>query len=218
MLFALCSHAQASVFSARVLAVLDGDTLLVARDNHLVRIRLADIDAPEKDQPYGMESQQSLAGMVKGREVQIAGRAMDDYGRMVADVSIDGTNVNHEQVRRGMAWEYSRFHSNRVLFAMQIEARLEKRGLWLAGDDAVEPAQWRRSHSGVPTASREEGQAATETRAAPDGNLCGGKRRCAQMVSCEEARRYLAQCGPESLDGDRDGVPCEKLCADGVTR
>jgi hypothetical protein len=41
---------------------------------------------------------------------------------------------------------------------------------------------------------------------------CGGKRKCGQMLSCEEARFYLQSCGVRSLDRDGDGVPCESLC------
>lgn len=41
---------------------------------------------------------------------------------------------------------------------------------------------------------------------------CAGKKTCKQMVSCAEATFYLAQCGVKSLDGDRDGVPCNSLC------
>lgn len=41
---------------------------------------------------------------------------------------------------------------------------------------------------------------------------CAGKRTCGQMVSCEEAKYYLSTCGAKSLDGDRDGVPCNSLC------
>ena len=32
------------------------------------------------------------------------------------------------------------------------------------------------------------------------------------MTSCEEAKFYLTQCGVATLDGNRDGVPCEMLC------
>jgi hypothetical protein len=43
---------------------------------------------------------------------------------------------------------------------------------------------------------------------------CAGKRRCGQMISCNEARFYLSKCGLSSLDNDRDGTPCEGLCRD----
>ena len=42
--------------------------------------------------------------------------------------------------------------------------------------------------------------------------VCGSKRYCRQMNSCEEARAFLSQCGLGRLDGDKDGVPCEALC------
>jgi hypothetical protein len=41
---------------------------------------------------------------------------------------------------------------------------------------------------------------------------CAGKHKCAEMVSCEEARFYLTTCGVSSLDGNHDGAPCEALC------
>jgi Excalibur calcium-binding domain len=44
------------------------------------------------------------------------------------------------------------------------------------------------------------------------GFACAGKRTCKQMVSCEEATFYLKICGVSSLDGNRDGRPCNSLC------
>ncbi|MFA6188789.1 MAG: DNA/RNA non-specific endonuclease [Sulfuricurvum sp.] len=41
---------------------------------------------------------------------------------------------------------------------------------------------------------------------------CEGKKTCKEMSSCAEARFYLTQCGVSRLDGDGDGMPCEKLC------
>lgn len=41
---------------------------------------------------------------------------------------------------------------------------------------------------------------------------CDGKRTCKQMLTCAEATFYLRQCGVGSLDGDRDGMPCDGLC------
>ncbi|WP_095046150.1 excalibur calcium-binding domain-containing protein [Brevundimonas diminuta] len=32
------------------------------------------------------------------------------------------------------------------------------------------------------------------------------------MTSCAEAQFYLMQCRLESIDGNRDGEPCEQLC------
>jgi hypothetical protein len=118
-------------------------------------------------------------------------------------VHANGLNVNHEQVRRGMAWEYSRFHSNRELVALQREAQQARRGLW-AEAGAIEPSQWRKQHPAI-----------AQPHAPAAGAACGSKKYCSQMSSCEEARHYLTRCGIKTLDGNGDGVPCENLCGAG---
>ena len=41
---------------------------------------------------------------------------------------------------------------------------------------------------------------------------CGTKIFCKEMKFCEEALFHLQQCKRKSLDRDKDGIPCEKLC------
>ncbi len=190
--------AQGGEFTGKAVTVIDGDTLLVLRNGQPVKVRLAGIDAPEKAQAYGEEAKRSLAELVLKRQVRVVTRAVDDYGRLVALVEVDGLSVNEEQLRRGMAWEYSRFHDNKPYLALQREAQRARRGLWAAGD-TVEPSKWRKAHPSV------HPQPATEAG-------CGTKHYCSQMASCEEARFYLEHCGAKSLDGNGDGVPCESLC------
>lgn len=213
------ANASSQVFAAKVIAVLDGDTLLVTRGGKPLRLRMAGIDAPEKAQPYGTASQKSLADMVMGKQVQVESRAVDDYGRIVAVVSIDGLDVCREQVRRGLAWEYSRFHSNRPLMALQREAQLARRGLW-AGEDIVEPSLWRKQHASAPSVASpvvKPNVSASTVEKAADGIECG-KVRCSAMASCAEAMRHYKRCGSWPLDGDRDGLPCERLCAAEVAK
>lgn len=204
----LCASglAQAAEFSAKVIAVLDGDTVLVKRANGLVKIRMAEIDAPEKAQAFGETSKRSLSEMVLGKQVEVVSQAVDQYGRMVAHLSVDGLDVNAEQIRRGMAWEYSHFHGNRALVALQEEARREPRGLW-ALSDPLPPSEWRKLH---PNLDAKPHAASVAVASAASG--CGSKRHCSEMNTCDEARHYLTQCGIKTLDGNADGVPCESLC------
>ena len=202
VLFAASGMAQAEEFVTQVIAVLDGDTVLIRRAHGMLKIRLADIDAPEKDQPFGASSQRSLSGMVLGKQVRVVSQAMDQYGRMVAHLGVGGLDVNTEQIRRGMAWEYSFHHSNRELVALQAEAQQAPRGLW-AMSSPTPPWAWRKQHPNVPPPAD----------AASDDPSCEHKKHCSDMGSCEEARRYLAVCGMKYLDADGDGTPCEKLCA-----
>ena len=48
------------------------------------------------------------------------------------------------------------------------------------------------------------------------GYKCDGRIYCSQMTSCEEAKYFLAHCPDVKMDGDGDGVPCERQwCTDG---
>jgi len=222
LLLGAVGGARAEEFAAKVIAVLDGDTVLVKRAGGPVKIRLAEIDAPEvahagmgdqphssqKGQAYGSDSRRSLADMVLGKQVQVNSQATDQYGRMVAHLSIDGLDVNAEQIRRGMAWEYSHFHSNRALIALQQQAKQDARGLW-AQANPTPPWDWRKRH---PFRDKKHASAAASSSG------CGNKKHCSQMSSCAEAMHYLNRYGVKSLDRDGDGVPCEKLCAGGINK
>jgi endonuclease YncB( thermonuclease family) len=217
-LLSLATLANAQEFAGKVIAVMDGDTLLILRDGHPVKVRLAEIDAPEKAQPFGAASQKSLAEMVKDEQVRVVSNAADDYGRLIARVYVGEFNVNYEQVWRGMAWEYSRFHGNKELMALQHQAQQARRGLW-AQRGAVEPSQWRKQHPDARAPKRPSlgSPAAPAASASPSaatlnsGQDCS-KKHCSQMSSCEEAMRYFSVCGKKSLDGNADGMPCESLC------
>ena len=202
--------AYSQEFTAKVIAVLDGDTVLVKRAKGLVKIRLVGIDAPEKLQTFGETSKHSLSDMVMGKQVTIKSQAIDKYGRMVASINVNGLDVNAEQIRRGMAWENSNFHSDKKLLALQEEAKQEPRGLW-ALSDPMPPWDWRKQHPSIAPIA----DAAPPTESKPTASFdpnCGTKKHCSEMTSCEEAKFYLASCGAKMLDGDADGVPCEKLC------
>lgn len=207
--------AQGAEFVAKVIAVLDGDTVLIKGAKGLKKIRMAGIDAPEKAQTFGETSRRSLAEMVLGKQVMVASEAVDQYGRMVAHLSVDGLDVNAEQIRRGMAWEYSRFHNDRVLLALQEEARRAPRGLW-ALNDPMPPWEWRKLHPSILSEPATHA-AASPADAPPADPLCRSKTHCSQMTSCEEARYYFRRCGGKLLDGDGDRLPCEKLCTPHAT-
>lgn len=99
-LFALAAAAQGGELRGRVVAVMDGDTLAVldaGRQEH--RIRLAEIDAPEKGQPFGQRSKQSLSGLCFGREAVIEDRGHDRYGRAIGRVSCGGIDTSAELTR-----------------------------------------------------------------------------------------------------------------------
>ena len=194
----LAASTNAATFTAQVIAVLDGDTVIVQQARKKTTIRLAGIDAPEKLQAYGPASREALAALVLRKTVRVTAKTVDDYGRVVAVLQSGRINVNEEQLRRGMAWEYSHHHSDKALLALQAEAQRARLGLW-AGANPVPPWDFRKAHA--PTRALDAAASA-----------CGKKRYCSQMVTCEEAKFYFTQCRIKTLDKNGDGVPCENLC------
>jgi endonuclease YncB( thermonuclease family) len=213
LLCGIALNVQAETFSAKVLVVMDGDTVLVLHAGHKEKIRLANIDAPEKAQPFGRQSRESLVELVGKQQVQIESKAVDQYGRTIGLIAVEGRDINQEQVRRGMAWEYSHYHADKSYVALQSAAQQARLGLWSQPSPQA-PWQWRKLHpSAKPYA---QSKPSTEKRAAPVlmyDMECGKKARCSDMVSCDEAHFYLTRCGVKALDGNHDGLPCDTLCA-----
>jgi len=126
----------------RVDQVADGDTLTVRVDSEPHRVRLHQIDAPEHDQPGGAAARRALARKVDGKFVRVSVATVDDYGRLVAGVSLGERDINRELVREGHAWAFRRYLEDRSLLDDEAAARRAGRGLW-AGADPVPPWEWR---------------------------------------------------------------------------
>lgn len=131
-----------AVFLSTVIGISDGDTLTVLHDQQQIKVRLAEIDAPEKAQAFGAKAKQSLSDMCFGKTAEIATQAKDRYGRTVARVRCDGIDANAEQVRRGMAWVYIKYSHDSALPLFEQEARAARRGLW-SDPNPVPPWDWR---------------------------------------------------------------------------
>ena len=129
-----------------VVGISDGDTLTarcgVPGSFQEVKVRLAEIDAPEKKQPFGERSRQSLAYLCFQKAAQIRPSSKDRYGRTVARVTCDGQDANAAQVRAGMAWVYTQYLTDPGLARLEREARGARRGLW-ADAQPVPPWEWR---------------------------------------------------------------------------
>lgn len=214
ILFCLWSLACAQTYENKVIGVSDGDTLTVLMSGRQVKIRLAEIDAPEKRQPFGQRSKQSLSDLVYGKQVMLKQEAKDRYGRVVGRVYAGGLDVNAEQVRLGMAWVYRQHNRDKSLLALEQEAKSTRRGLW-SEPSAIPPWEYRHSGKADSKASSLAGSKSIRdlVKATAGGaHQCGAKHYCNEMASCEEARFYLTHCGLNKLDRDGDGVPCEALC------
>ncbi|EKM5118358.1 thermonuclease family protein [Salmonella enterica] len=133
----------AGEIQGKVIRVLDGDTIEVLQDKKPVRIRLANIDAPEKKQAFGRWSTNQLKILIAAQPVTVTYTQTDRYGRVIGRVfTTNGIEANRYMVQIGGAWVYERYNSDTSLPAIQNEAREQMRGLW-ADSEPVPPWEWR---------------------------------------------------------------------------
>ena len=82
----------------------------------------------------------------------------------------------------------------------------------LLGSNVVLPEQSPEANCNVRGHTKVKKKQSDPTKISDVSYRCGEKRYCKHMNSCEEAMFHLTQCGRKSLDRDKDGIPCEKIC------
>jgi len=134
-----------TVFEGKVIGVKDGDTFEVLYDSIPERVRLAQIDCPEKSQAFGKNARQYASDLCFGRIVTVTSDGKRDrYGRIVGTITTqDGLNVNEQLVKAGLAWHYKHYSKSKTLDAIEEQARNKKLGLW-ADKDPIAPWEWRK--------------------------------------------------------------------------
>lgn len=140
--------------SAKLLSVVDGDTLHVELKGEKKSIRLGFIDAPEsncfhKKQKYGDESKENLMKLCAkhiGKPIELTILSNDvRYGRINGLVKVGDVDVSTYQVETGFAWVYPQFNKNPELPILQESARKHRIGLW-KDNSAREPWLWRKDN------------------------------------------------------------------------
>ena len=144
ILLLLAPALQARTTGCRVVGISDGDTFTCLTANRkTIKVRLAEIDAPEKTQPFGKKSCQMLGSLIHKRNVSLNIQGYDRYQRTLATVyDKQGQNINLIMVQQGMAWAYRQYLHNVAYLQAEQTARENRRGLW-HDRSPVEPHLWR---------------------------------------------------------------------------
>lgn len=133
------SELHSAQFQARVINVSDGDSITVRSGEQNIKIRLAQIDAPERSQPWGNNSRQALAELVEYSNVLVSPQGSDRYGGMIAHVSSGDTDVNAAMIKQGAAWAYRDFLRDSSLITLENEAKSARKGLWAMPESQRQP-------------------------------------------------------------------------------
>ena len=143
LLSLLMGAIDADTFSGKVIAVKDGDSIVVLRDKEQITIRLQDIDCPELAQAFGRQAKKQTSDLCFGKTVSVNATGKDQYDRTLAHVILpDGKELNRELVQAGFAWWYRKYSKDKSLGELEADAKKNRRGLW-ADQKPVAPWDWR---------------------------------------------------------------------------
>jgi endonuclease YncB( thermonuclease family) len=95
-----------STLEGRVVGITDGDTLTLLVDRTQHKIRLAQIDTPERAQPWGNKAKRALSKKVHRKTVTVRVSDTDRYGRLIGEIWLGDRDINRELIREGYAWAY----------------------------------------------------------------------------------------------------------------
>jgi micrococcal nuclease len=213
LLLAAAGSQAAGLIEGKVTRVTDGDSLWLqpTEQGPPVELRLEGIDAPEICQAWGVEARQALAELVLNRSVSVKTVGRDTHGRTLGTLYLDGRNINKALVQEGHAWSTRYKYDRGPFVADERMARALSRGLNRDGG-AVMPRDFRRLNGPCEAAAAASPKLATVAAApaATDARRCDGRTHCSQMSSCAEATWFSKNCPGVKMDGNNDGVPCER--------
>lgn len=142
LFFNIALNAQSTI-TGKVVAITDGDTFkLLTKDSTLIRVRVANIDCPERKQPFSNRAKQFTSNAIFNKYVKVEEFKKDRYGRSIAYVYYDSKNLSKELLKAGFAWHYVKYSNDKTLQKLEEIAKSNKKGLWL-DPHAIAPWDWR---------------------------------------------------------------------------
>ncbi|MDZ4140665.1 MAG: thermonuclease family protein [Methylotenera sp.] len=132
--------------------VYDGDTVKLRpvdanNSQQDFKLRLTDIDAPERNQNYGPKSRRALIKLCQGKNIRVTTQivAKDKYHRALGRLHCNHTDASLYLAEKGLAWEVNKYSSDVNISHAAVNARKKKLGLW-ADNNPIPPWDWRRMH------------------------------------------------------------------------
>jgi micrococcal nuclease len=134
-----------TIFTGKVVGIKDGDTIVVIDSlNTQTTLRLAEVDCPEKNQPFGTKAKQFTSDQVYLKNVKYIVTDIDRYGRSIAMIYYDNNKyLSAEIIKAGMGWHYKKYSKSIELDEFENQAKKNKIGLWI-DENPKSPSEWRK--------------------------------------------------------------------------
>ncbi len=133
------------VFALEITYFYDGDTVKIKDAGLEYKLRISDIDAPERTQTYGLKSRRALMQFCKNTSVQVQLLGTDKYQRKLGKLECNKQDASFYMLKNGHAWFNRRYSMDYMLDLAEQEARKNKFGLWKA-EQQTPPWAWRKNH------------------------------------------------------------------------
>jgi endonuclease YncB( thermonuclease family) len=146
LLFSFTSLFSQTTLTAKVVGIKDGDTVVVLDSlNNQTTLRLAEVDCPEKNQPFGTKAKQFTSDQIYLKTIKYVVTDTDRYGRSIAMIYYDTDNkyLSAEIIKAGMGWHYKRYSTTKELATFEDNAKKNKIGLWV-DSNPVAPWEFRK--------------------------------------------------------------------------
>jgi micrococcal nuclease len=134
-----------TILSAKVIRIKDGDTVeVIDKQKNTVTLRLAEVDCPEKKQPFGTKAKQFTSDLVYLKTIKYIVTNKDRYGRYIAKIYFENKYLSAEIIKKGMGWQYKKYSTSKELAKFEQQARSKKIGLWI-DPNPIYPSEWRKA-------------------------------------------------------------------------
>ena len=152
LLFLTCalSHAEEGYIVSRV---YDGDTVELKNAHSKFKLRLTDIDAPERNQAYGQKARRALSNLCKGSNIQVTLLGTDKYNRQLGRLQCNQVDASLYMAEHGYAWHNEKYSNDVIIRNAANAARQNRVGLWSA-QEPLQPWVWRRLHQNAYSRTR----------------------------------------------------------------
>jgi len=222
----LISFSQVSAQQyAKVVRVVDGDTIVVSIDAKKEIVRFLGIDTPESVDPrkpvqcFATQASNKMKSLILGKVVKLTSDPTqgdkDKYKRLLRYVYLSTSKgevfINAEMIKQGYAFSYKQYPTQKLALFNNLEniARSHSIGLW--GSCSI-PSKSKVS-TGTLSAPRQS--LVTKAPQAPAQINTTGDKDCKDFATQADAQRYFLSKGGSAtnnvdrLDADHDGTACE---------
>ena len=145
LFFTLFTIYGQNLLTGKVIGIKDGDTVVIIDSfNTQTILRLAEVDCPEKKQPFGIRAKQFTSYAVYLKTITYVVTNKDRYGRSVAKIYYNHKYLSAEIIKNGMGWHYKKYSTSQELAQFEKQARSKKMGLWI-DPNPIYPSEWRKA-------------------------------------------------------------------------